>query len=112
MIQLLEELERNNISIALNGDELELRFDGSIDPALVERLREHKSRVISFLKKYPAQQRHNHIERAPLSDGYPLSNAQKRLWILCRDEAHSVAYNLANSIVLDGDYDLDLFARR
>ncbi len=111
MIQLLEELERNNISIALNGDELELRFDGSIDPALVERLREHKSRIISFLKKYPAQQRHNHIERAPLSDGYPLSNAQKRLWILCRDEAHSVAYNLANSIVLDGDYDLDLFAR-
>lgn len=111
MIQLLEELEKNNVSITLNDNELEVSFDGTIDPSLIERLKEHKDRIVSFLKKYPSQQKGDVIERASAEESYPLSNAQKRLWILCRDEAHSITYNLVNSILLNGDYDPDIFAK-
>jgi tyrocidine synthetase-3 len=51
------------------------------------------------------------IEKISIQESYPISDAQRRLWILSQFEASSVAYNMPGSINLEGTYDLELFQR-
>jgi len=44
-------------------------------------------------------------------DSYPISNAQKRLWILSQVEKGSIAYNIPFSTVLQGAYNITRFAK-
>ncbi len=51
------------------------------------------------------------IPTAPTAPSYPLSAAQKRLWILSQLEGGSQAYNMPVAIKLKGSIDTDLFER-
>ncbi|WP_167455902.1 non-ribosomal peptide synthetase [Tenacibaculum singaporense] len=42
---------------------------------------------------------------------YPVSDGQKRLWVLSQFEESSVAYNMASYLELDSDYDVSKFER-
>jgi hypothetical protein len=51
MIELLERLSDNNISVSLSGDDLELTFDDETpNPDLLQKIRDNKQEIISFLK--------------------------------------------------------------
>ena len=43
-----------------------------------------------------------HIEKAPNAAHYPLSHAQRRLWVLSQLEGASVAYNMPDSLMIEG----------
>ena len=51
------------------------------------------------------------IEKVASHAGYPISDGQRRLWVLCQFEKSSVAYNMPASIVLEKDMDLEHFKK-
>jgi len=54
----------------------------------------------------PAKSLAPKISPAPQSSDYPLTHAQRRLWILAQNPSASVAYNMCYSLSLNGDLDL------
>jgi amino acid adenylation domain-containing protein/non-ribosomal peptide synthase protein (TIGR01720 family) len=49
------------------------------------------------------------IEKVNPAESYPLSHAQRRLWILSQLEEGSVAYNECNAFSLEGALDVEMF---
>ncbi len=45
------------------------------------------------------------IEKVPDAEHYPVSNAQRRLWVLSQIDADSAAYNMPGAVVLEGKTD-------
>ena len=54
-----------------------------------------------------------YIEISPSEekDYYPLSYAQRRLWVLCQFEEDSTAYNIPAAVVINGAFDAAVFLR-
>ncbi|MEM6685326.1 MAG: condensation domain-containing protein, partial [Bacteroidota bacterium] len=115
MVHLIQKLEKNNISISLNGDDLELSFDQpQIDPNLIEEIRTHKQDLVAFLKKYTSNTKADTvtIPAIPEAESYRLSDAQKRLWVVSQfDEEASTAYNMPNYIVLEEAYNISMLKK-
>ncbi|MEP6804173.1 MAG: amino acid adenylation domain-containing protein [Flavobacterium sp.] len=106
MKHLLSELEKHNIQISLNGDNLDLSFDGTeIDPILLDQIRANKPALIDYFKKYTHSDKNNEIESVAESTNYELSDTQRRLWVLSQFENASNAYNMPSHIFMDGIYD-------
>jgi amino acid adenylation domain-containing protein len=51
------------------------------------------------------------IPRVPQAEDYPLSHAQKRLWILHRMDPESSAYNMPSGVMLQGELNRKSFER-
>ena len=51
------------------------------------------------------------IPLAPIADDYPLTHAQKRLWLLAQNQEASVAYNMSYKLRLNGALDLEALRR-
>jgi acyl transferase domain-containing protein len=51
------------------------------------------------------------IPRAPAQPDYPLTHAQRRLWILARNTIASIAYNMTYGLNLDGALDVAALGR-
>ncbi|QJB38137.1 amino acid adenylation domain-containing protein [Chitinophaga oryzae] len=112
ILDLLAELERNSIYVALDEDDLQVSFEqDDIEDRHIELLRAHKPQIISYLKKYAGGKAFVAIPSAPAQPSYPLSPSQQRLWVLSQLEAGSLAYNLPFSMELKGDFNIDIFSR-
>lgn len=95
MLQLINKLKEANIDVLVNGNDLELRFDGAeINQELLQELKENKQELIVFLKKYTATSGNNEIKVIAEAENYDLSDAQKRLWIVSQTKEASTAYNM------------------
>ena len=80
---------------------------GALTPELRDELKTRKADILAFLAP-----RSGHtgppLVAGDRPDPIPLSYAQERLWILCRfSEASSVAYNINQSLRLEGSLDPD-----
>ncbi|GGG24223.1 hypothetical protein GCM10011344_26200 [Dokdonia pacifica] len=111
MINLINKLERKNIYISLVGDKLELSYDDEIDNEILQEIKANKEALIKFLKKYTDTKKYEEIKAVEEQANYPLSDAQKRLWILSQFDKGSVAYNMPLDSVLDGNYDIENFKK-
>lgn len=110
MKHLLAELEKHNIQISLNGENLDLSSNNkAIDTSLLDQVRKHKSELIDYLKKYTHSEKKQQIQPIGKNSSYQLSDAQKRLWILGQFENASNAYNMPAHIILKGQYDPSKF---
>ena len=49
------------------------------------------------------------IGKIPDGDSYPVSHAQQRLWMLSKIEQSSATYNMQESLLLEGEFDLEAF---
>ncbi|WP_298511906.1 amino acid adenylation domain-containing protein [uncultured Kordia sp.] len=109
MIDFLKELKKQHISIAVEGDELLVSFQtDEIDPTTVQNIRENKQELITFLKKYTVGKDKNAIPKTQAQESYPISDAQRRLWVLCQFEEGLRAYNMPMQIHLEGEYDFKI----
>ncbi|MEO1624116.1 MAG: amino acid adenylation domain-containing protein, partial [Bacteroidota bacterium] len=61
-----------------------------------------------FLDQQLAQSNQG-IPKAAQADLYPMSPAQRRLWVLSQFEHNKTAYNLTQAFRLEGDFDKDAF---
>lgn len=110
MKKLLKNLRENNIVLDLVDGDLRVFASGSVpDAALIAEIRERKGELIQFLSS-------NHqgnfkesfqlsIPAAPVQDSYPLSSAQRRLWVLSRFGNGNVAYNVQGVFTFEGRLD-------
>lgn len=109
MKDLLKELRDNQVFLSLEGNQLKLKFDQpNLPEGLIERIKLHKQAIIDYIKiNQPSQTTFEVIMPRPASNvGYELSSAQKRMWVLGQFEDASLAYNLPNKVILNGDYDI------
>ena len=90
---LIKRLKENKIDVSLEGDNLEINFDGDeLPPDLLEELKANKSAIIAFLKElYGVPE--TPIPQLPPQPSYTLSSAQRRLWLVSQFEEANVAYN-------------------
>lgn len=99
---LINRLKDNNIDISLLGNDLEISFDGDhIPDHLINELKEHKPAIVAFLQGL-SEGTELDIPVAPEADTYPLSSAQRRLWVLDQLEEGNIAYNLPDVFVFEG----------
>ena len=114
MKSLLKELREKRILISLNGEDIKLKFDGpKPSSSLISRIKENKAEIVKYLKQETRNQNlYEAIAATSNSDeGYPLSSAQFRLWILSQIEENSISYNMPFHVLLNGNYDISTFEK-
>ena len=105
---LIKRLKENKIDVSLAGNELEIHFDGDELPEeLLNDLRNNKQGIIKFLKEVQGVAEEA-IPALPIQEnGYVLSSAQRRLWVLAQFEESSIAYNNADFYAMEGELNQD-----
>ncbi len=113
MTYLIDKLYENNIQLSLDGEDLQIGFDGDQVPAdLLLEIKQNKAALIDYLSKYSRDQAGaTSIKRSVEKESYRLSSAQLRMWALSQFEEELVAYNMPNSVVLNKSYDLQSFEK-
>jgi natural product biosynthesis luciferase-like monooxygenase protein/amino acid adenylation domain-containing protein/non-ribosomal peptide synthase protein (TIGR01720 family) len=106
MFDLVKELEDKSIKVSLKNNNLQINFDGEIDDELLNKLKANKEKLINFLAKHSNADKG--IKSMGLQQSYPISHAQKRLWIQSQIEENSKAYHICNQVELNGDYDIHI----
>ena len=48
------------------------------------------------------------IKKIPIADSYPISSAQKRIYLTSQNSGFSILYNISGGILLNGEIDIDL----
>lgn len=109
MNSLLKRLRENNVHVALHDGQLKISFDGELDQELLQELRQHKEQLVAYLSgKNSAETAFKPIPVVPENTAYPVSSAQKRLWVICQLDEVNVAYNEHQLELLDGEPDIPL----
>jgi amino acid adenylation domain-containing protein len=103
---ILLELKNANAQISLDGERLLVQArEGGIDERLRSLLKDHKENLIEYIRKRTAVHPGGIPPLSEHSEGYELSSAQMRLWILSRFEDANIAYNMPACYLFDGDLD-------
>ncbi len=109
IIDVLNALEENQISILLDGDDLEINFSQETIPdEVIALLREYKPLLVNYLKEIEGLNSFQGIPIAQPDTSYPLSSSQMRLWLLSQMDEVSVVYHLPFSFKIQGDYDFSI----
>lgn len=96
IIRLLKKLKENNIDISLNGDDLQINFDGQELPSsIISEIRKSKEAIVSFFKQQQIDsEQMQAIPAIAEQESYITSSAQRSLWLLSQIEESNVAYNI------------------
>ncbi|MCB0640294.1 MAG: amino acid adenylation domain-containing protein [Phaeodactylibacter sp.] len=107
ILEILNRLEENEVYLSLDGDNLELSFmQDELPDEIITLLKSNKAALVSYLQDAQEQDRMAQLIPVEAQDSYPLSAAQKRMWILSQFEEVSPGYNLPAFFQLKGTYDL------
>ncbi|MCP4160604.1 MAG: AMP-binding protein [Deltaproteobacteria bacterium] len=109
---LILKLKKNDIHIWVDNGSLKYDSpEGSMNPELFSLLKENKEDLIDFINK-----KHNSpnciIENIPTvetKESYEVSHGQRRLWFFEQFEEESIAYNISNAHILEGELDDESF---
>ncbi|MDP8242501.1 MAG: amino acid adenylation domain-containing protein [Candidatus Hinthialibacter antarcticus] len=96
----LKQLREWGVHLWLEDGQLKFRAaKGVMTPERLDELRAHKEKLIAFVASLEG----GPIPQAPEGDDGELSNAQRRLWVLCQIEDGSAAYNIPLHQQIEGD---------
>jgi amino acid adenylation domain-containing protein len=112
ILSFLIKLKAKQISISPDDLFENLRIRGdlkNLTPNEKQEIIENKTKLISFLKDNLSKTQT--IETVKTQPSYPISDAQRRLWILSQFEGGSAAYNIPESIYLNQDIEIETFKR-
>lgn len=107
--KILSELRENKIHIKLSSDSnIEMvSYGKNLSGELIDKIRSNKESLIAYLKE-------NNIELGAIpllkkATKYPLSSAQRRLWIIDRFEGSSASFNMPFTRTLSEDINIEFF---
>jgi amino acid adenylation domain-containing protein len=108
----LADLHHKNIELWLEGDTLRYKAPkGGMTPQIMEYLKKRKAELIQYLRDCEETRNqadsifYEPISSIPVQEYYPLSSAQKRMFVLNQLEPKSTAYNLIQVLKLVGPVD-------
>lgn len=107
MESLIYKLKKNNIKINVVDDQLKLEIPQGFDPTeILKEVRANKAELTAFIKKIKSGDKSfDEIDPAPKKEYYALSSVQKRLYFLYQMDNQSMAYNLPQAVLLEGNLD-------
>lgn len=106
MEQILERLRKSNIKINVVQDQLKLKIPDGFDAKdILLEVRENKQSLIDFIKEIKTEVGFEAITQAEQKEYYALSSVQKRLYFLYQFDNTSMAYNLLQTVLLEGEVD-------
>lgn len=93
--ELYRKIRQSNIDIKVVDGRLDIRAaKGAMNSELLQEITAHKDELVSFINSYKNKKvKYNAIPTALPQDGYPLSSAQRRLWVLSQFDNITIAYN-------------------
>ena len=115
-IEIIHTAKLKGINLFVQNDQLGLKKDKKVELSseLLVLIQENKNQLIDFLKRnqlLSSKQEKVDIKKVIEADSYPLSSAQYRLWLASQGEQGAIAYNVPNTIELNGTYDLNCFKK-
>jgi amino acid adenylation domain-containing protein len=108
VLPLLLELKRLAINIELVDGQLKIDAPaGKLTPGLIEELKSKKAEIIDFMQENLQKKvKYESVEPSEKKEYYPLSAAQKRLYILQQMDVDITGYNLPQALALQGDVNI------
>lgn len=114
MIDFIKNLSDQGIYLRLKEGKLKLSFEGDISPDTLQEVKARKQEIIAYLENHSFETASEEkIEAATFSpdNSYPISDAQRRLWVLSQYDGGSSVYNIPSSVPLKGAYDIESFKK-
>jgi bacitracin synthase 3 len=111
IVSFLKEIRDIGIRIAVKNNELDVKAPkGVMTKEILSELKILKPGIIAYLSGGAVQE--NKIEPVGTQlEYYPISSAQRRLWILSQFEDGSIAFNIPSSIKLAQNIDIENFKK-
>lgn len=104
VIEIITSLRKINVKLVLDGSNLKLVGNtGEIPVELLNLIKEKKEEISQFLINSQENLVLDEIPKTSEKDFYPLSNAQRRLWLLSQFEGGNQAYNITTDLYLKGE---------
>lgn len=105
---LISKLNELNISLKLEGEQLKVSASKeSLTEDIIKEIQQHKQEMIIFLKSIGNDSSYESIKAQEYKEYYPLSSAQKRLYVLQKTEGDVVNYNLPIILKLEGNLNIE-----
>ncbi|WP_298511892.1 non-ribosomal peptide synthetase [uncultured Kordia sp.] len=102
-MKLFIKLNELGVQLTVENGELNLKAPrGVLTPDIISEIKTHKSDLIALLS-YSDES----IPKAEKQTSYPLSSAQKRMWLLYQLDKKSSVYNIVSYISLKGNYNVE-----
>ena len=116
MVQtIFHTLKTLNVKIDVVDECLDVKAPkGALTATLIEDIKSNKQALIEFIKAHKNDNSISSfevIQPAEKQAHYPLSSAQRRLWILSQFEEESIAYNMSDHSFLNQDINLENFKK-
>ncbi len=109
-IEIISKLKKHKVLPVWDGEQLKLTGEiKSLPGEVLQEVRTYKEAIITFLMENAQKVNNAPIPNVPLSEHYPLTNAQKRIWVLSQFEGGNMAYNITDSLYLKGQLEFPLF---
>lgn len=106
IITFLNRLEKSDVKLSLEGENLGVVFAGEQDDVLLGEIRHHKSSLLRFLQN-AATPATMHVGHTTHSNVYPLAHSQKRIWLHEKLEPGSQAYYIYSDVMIKGPMEMD-----
>lgn len=111
VFEILTHLRKINANLYLESGNLRIDVKkGSLSDEVKSGIQLHRDKIIEFLKNNDKTS-HSSIPLVEEQEGYPISDAQRRLWVLSQFDGGNEAYNMPRSLMLDGNYDIEKFKK-
>lgn len=108
VIELITSLRKIQVSLTIENGNLRLIGNTkNIDAQLLAQIKERKEDLIEFLAESQQNFELEVIPKALQKEVYPLSNAQRRLWLLSQFEGGNQAYNITTELYLNGTVNVE-----
>lgn len=107
IITFLNRLEKSDVKLSLEGENLGVIFAGDQDDVLLGEIRQHKSSLLRFLQNADTPV-NMQVLHSTYSNAYPLSHSQKRIWLHEKLEPGSRAYYIHSDVMIKGAMDIDV----
>src|ERR1044072_8423719 len=101
--EIIAELKKCNVVPRLSGDQLKLVGEtGRLSADLLQQIKTAKEELCTYLNDVTGQLSYIEISSVEIQDDYPVSNAQKRIWVLSQLQGGTAAYIIVRSFYLRG----------
>ena len=107
---LIKDLRERGVGLELSGEDLEISQLGErISSETISLIRDNKAELVKYLSSFSLHDGYSEIPIAPTSMSYPISDAQRRLWVLSQFDDATLAYNMPFQLQLTGGYNINKF---